>query len=84
MADTGRSWPEEDRGGAERPTPPRGLLARVGRALKDAFITAGMAGGMQGDNAVGEATRSTANSMLFGAGRDAGREANRGSTTDPD
>lgn len=73
-------WPEEE------PIPvapvlPRGRLARIGRALGDAFLTAGMSRGMTGDRTA-EGYKAISNAMLFGEGKAKGDETNDGSDRD--
>lgn len=63
------------------PAVKRGRLARIGRALGDAFLTAGMSRGMTGDRSA-EGYRAISNAMLFGEGKAKGDEAN--DVPDPD
>ena len=57
-----------------------GRWARLGRALGDIFLTAGMSKGLQGTAAM--ASSPPTNVILFGEGDAEGREANRGSNHD--
>jgi hypothetical protein len=73
-------WPEEELP-APAPTPKTGWLARIGRALGDVFLTAGMARGLASPRGGGE-ERAISNVMLFGEGEAKGRESAQGSGPD--
>jgi hypothetical protein len=55
-----------------------GRWARLGRALGDIFLTAGMSKGLLGDRSEGD-SRPATNVILFGEGDGEGHEADRGS-----
>lgn len=67
-------WPDEEPTHVA-PVAPRGRLARIGRALGDLFLTAGMSRGMTGQRA-DETIKASSNAMLFGEGKAKGDEAN--------
>lgn len=77
-------WPEGEEPRPEAPAPPLGRRGRFLRALGDAFLTAGLSKGMQGDSTAGGTNRAATNAMLFGQAERKGREANEGSTGDRD
>jgi hypothetical protein len=81
---TQRGWPEGESPRRRAPEPPPGRFRRVLRALGDAFLTAGMSKGMEGDSTAGASSRATTNAMLFGEAERKGREANDGSAGDRD
>lgn len=67
-------WPD-DEPTRVAPAVKRGRLARIGRALGDAFLTAGMSRGMTGDRSA-EGDKAISNAMLFGEGKAKGDHAN--------
>ncbi len=73
-------WPHEEPTRVA-PVVKRGRLARIGRALGDAFLTAGMSRGMTGDRTA-EGHKAISNAMLFGEAMAKGDEANDGSDRD--
>jgi hypothetical protein len=79
-----RGWPEAEEPRPEVPTTPLGRRGRFLRALGDAFLTAGLSKGMQGDSTAGGSNRAATNAMLFGEAERKGREANEGATGDRD
>lgn len=79
---TEHPWPEDDGPRIRAPEPPRGRFGRILRALGDAFLTAGLSKGMQGDSSAGGTNRAATNAMLFGEAERKGREANRGASTE--
>lgn len=77
-------WPEGESPRPRAAQAPRGRFGRLLRALGDAFLTAGMSKGMQGDSTAGSSSRAVTNAMLFGEAERKGREANEGATGDRD
>ena len=79
-----RDWPEGESPRPRASEPPPGRFRRILRALGDAFLTAGLSKGMQGDSSAGGSDRAATNAMLFGQAERKGREANEGSSGDRD
>ena len=78
---TQHDWPEGEEPRSEAPAPPLSRRSRFLRALGDAFLTAGLSKGMQGDSTAGGTNRAATNAMLFGEAERKGREANAGAST---